>query len=479
MDVGTHVRSIWQRRYLVLGGALLVGLAVFGLRVSVPTTYTSTAVLFVVPGGGEVPDVQGEIRRLTATYADLVDDEQVLAQAGEAVSLTVEQTGARSTVVSADSGQVTLETTGATAQQSTALADALSVALAAGADREQEQVRSRELSPLDAELSALSTQLATAEGAEAAALESRREAVFASRVQQLSQPRARLDVVNAARPANAVATPRPGRDAVLAFLLALIVQAELAALIGARRAGLEGRDPAKVLRVWTDRPVFRLGESRRGPDQSPAALLHLRTGSVQAGGDLVVSLASTAGPELTAAALAQMLDAGLAAFGAIVLIDLRHAPALEPDDGPGHQAVVRPGRSEVDAVLRHGAQPSTWGPCAVLVADSWEDPDFLLLTRALDSATLVVVDASTVRRPDLQQTIDTLDDARTGAKGILVVEPGSRQRRRRRAVAGARQDRPVADLPVAASTPHSVQPTGRPVLRPADAPSTGSTGTGR
>jgi capsular polysaccharide biosynthesis protein len=453
MDVATHLRAIWQRRYLVLGGALLVGLAVFALRAFTPVTYTSTAVLFVVPGGGEVADVQGEIRRLTAAYADLVDDEQVLSDTAAATGLSPNQVGRLTQVASAEGGQVAVTATGDSPEASAELANAVAGALSAGAAREQEQAVARELAPLDAEIEALQEQIEADDSDAVAGLTARQQAVFQSRVQQLSQARARLDVVNAARPASAVSAPRPARDAVLAFLLALIVQAELAALLAARRAGLEGRDPVKVLREWSELPVFRMGDSRRGPDQSAAALLHVRSSAAGAAADVVVSLAPTSDPASTDAALARMLEAGVAAYGSSVLVDLRGHGAGTEVLPPG-TSVVTLSRSEVDDVLRGAARPVSWGPFAMLVAQTWEDSDFLLLTCALDASTLVVVDAETVRRPDLQQTIATLNDARTPARGVLVVD---------RAAAGRRWR---------SGSPAPVPPPGAaPLDRPGAAPS--------
>lgn len=434
MDAGTHLRAIWRRRVLVVGGAIAVGLVVFVLRSMAPATYTSSAVLFVVPGGGDARDVEGEVRRLTATYAALADDRAILRDAAaRTMGITEEEAGRRTVVAESDDGQVQITATGVSAVAAADLANATATALAAAADLEQTDALRRDLAPLDVELQTLAAQAASSDaaGADANELVARQRAVFQARLERLGLSPARLDLVDAARAGMAERTPDPVRDSVLALLLALIVLAELAAIRAARRAGLEGRDPLSTLREWSHLPVFRIGSSKSGPDQSTSSLLHTRSSGPAHSDGFVMALAPLTSPVALDSAVRHLLRASIEIFGRATLLDVRSdTEQAAPASTSEPWETLRPSPADIEATLRSSAHLSSPQPVTVLVGDCWDSPEFLMLSQALGALTTVLVDAATVRRPSLQESLSALQESRTPPVALLVLEPATRRLRR-------------------------------------------------
>jgi hypothetical protein len=420
MDAGTHLRAIWRRRWYVLGGALLLALAVLGLRAAQVPQWTAEATLFVVPGGDAGRDVTRDVQRLALTYAELATADEVLTDvAGELVATTASQVGDETTVTATEDGEVLVVAAARTASGAAQLANALGDALSAAADREQQRSLQRDLRPLEAELTSLRSQLAG--NPDNAQLAGRLEALEQARLDRLGIAPARLDVVAQARAHAAERVPEPLRDAAYAGVLALILLAELAALVATRRGGIEGRDALTVVRSWTGVPAFRAGRGRHGGDQGLAAVLHVASG-LPAGAPVVLALASAAQPAHLGIAVRSILASGTVLYGPATLVDLRLDAADDQVAGLADSVdVVRDPHVDLSALGTDATSTRPSRDLTVIVADAWDDPDLLLVTRTMRAVTVLVLDAGTARRRVVREAVETLATLRTAPVATLVV----------------------------------------------------------
>ena len=294
-----------------------------------------------------------------------------------------------------------------TAARAAALADATAEALGGGAAADQAEAQKVELEPLDAELADLAAQLAALEPGDPQreALVARQERAVQARVDRLSQPRARLDLVRRADPDDAVRQPQPLRDAALAFLLTLIVAAEVAALLAARHRGLEGRDPSPVLEAWTGLPAFRLGDGRHGADQTAAAMVFLEQRT--RGSSLFVAPVK-AGPD--ADGTAALLAARMRRNGEVVWVRLTEDPdARQAPDGVRVRRAVLPAPRTADLVS---------------TAAGWQDAALLQAAAAQPGPLVLLVQAENADQRSVQEAVRVLSHTGTPAVAVLVTETG-------------------------------------------------------
>lgn len=443
MNTGTHLRAIWRRRWAVLAVAVVAALLVFGLRTAQDETFAAQADVFLVPAPN-TPGTSNEVERLTIYYAQLVTDPRVVADASRRFGqpLVVDDVKQLVDVTSPEDGQLTVVARQPTDVRAAALANAVADALSAGAALDQAEAQRRELAPLVAEIEELQEQLGELPPDDPArgALETRLEQTEQARVDALSVSRARLDVVRRAQADDAVSSPRPARDALLAFLLVGIVGAELAALAAVRRRGIEGGDPVPVIESWSALPVFRVGPSRYGPDESGAAVRFLRADEEPR--PLYVA-PLTPGPH-TEVGIGHLLDALVALGGRTTWVDLRadHSrPAV-----PRGAEVVRPRGKDLERTAQHRPSPT------VVTADAWESSELLRLAELLPGTCVLLVDAGRARQPELVEALQVLGLADLPPEAVLVVE-GSRP-----GVPGA--PRLAALLPQRFQPPAPARPSG-------------------
>lgn len=438
MDTGTHLKAIWQRRWQVVAAALLAALAVFTLRASSTTIWTSEASLFLAPAAGAAAQ-EGDVARLTAAYVELIFDPGVSADAvrrdGGAVSLAdltdlVE-------VSSTAGGEITVSGHGLSAGAATTLTNAVADALSVGARADQVEALRRDLDPLDAELASLAQQLASlrAGAPDQARLLNLQDRALTARIDQLAAPRARLDVVRRARAADAQSSPNALRDAVLAFLLVAIVAAEVAAVRAARRQGLDVGDPVQLLGSWTSLPVFRLDEDG-GADQRAAALRFLDANTA---GLPVLYLAPLNPTPATQQGVGRMVEAVFERYGPGEWTQLESATPSTPPQG-----VLRPDPGELAGLARRLVRS---GPL-VISAPGWESEALLDSATALPGVCLLVVDVDEGRRPLVQEALRVLSYTGLPPLGVLVVVGRSPSRWRRGAK--ARNQTPAQVSPSAA-----------------------------
>lgn len=427
----------------MLAAAVVAGLLVLGLRTAQDETFSAQADVFLVPAKS-TSSSSNEVERLTIYYAELVMDPRVVADASRRLGrpLVVGDVKRLVDVTSPEDGRLTVVARQPTDQEAAALANAVADALATGASLDQAEAQRRELAPLVAEIADLQEQLAELSPDDPArgALETRQERTEQARVDALSASRARLDVVRRAQADDAVSSPRPVRDALLAFVLVGIVGAELAALAAVRRRGVEGGDPVPVIEGWSSLPVFRVGPSRHGPDESGAALRFLRADDEPR--PLYVA-PLTPGPR-TDVGVEHLLDALGALGGRTTWVDLRADHSRPPV--PRGAEVVRPRRKDLERTAQHRPQPT------VVTADAWESPELLRLAELLPGTCVLLVDAALARQPELVEAVEVLGFADLAPQAVLVVD-GSR-------TGGLRGPRLSSLVPLRSRRPTPAGPSG-------------------
>lgn len=253
MDLLEHAAGVWARKFVVLGVAFFIAVGVFAWRSAAPAQYDATATVQV-----RLPDTQtSDPSNLVDFYAETVVGltssravvDQALVSAGRDDDLddAVDEVSAS---LGSDPGFVTIQASGRSSREAAELADALGDVLIeqVAADQATDLAEQRDaVTEAIAELGR-DRQQAVKEGADPfalAALQRERESLLGS-LRTLAEKRLwRLTVVEPAVPPSSPSAPTPLRDALLAFILALILAAEVVVARRAWRGSLSARDAAK------------------------------------------------------------------------------------------------------------------------------------------------------------------------------------------------------------------------------------------
>src|SRR5262245_1656280 len=428
VNITEHFRLIWRRRWIILALSALSAGVVFAWSYSRAKVYESSATLDVLSGAtGDQPLTQEQVDILTARYAALADSSPVLADAISSSGLDVSVGTARqrvsASVPSNPTGFITVGATGPTSEAARSLTRGVVGALQQAGDLEANPV---------------------------------------------------TVVSGATSPAGPV-SPTPVRDALLAFLIALVINAELFALLGYLTGRFTSGFETEEVEHATGLPVLALIPRQR-QEWAAEAFRTLRA---------EVDLARSHPPVRTIAIVgaepgsgASFVSFGLAQATAnlklgVVLVDanLRRpmlASGLPVPQEPG--LVEALGRGTVDSdelpqanplqrgfrILPAGADvddpPGVLGAGALrkildqldaadqVVVDSPaadESIDALVIASQCDAA-ILVVDAKRARRSLIEKAVARLEQANVELLGAVVnrIEPDKRteppQRRRRR-----------------------------------------------
>ncbi|MGH9014193.1 MAG: Wzz/FepE/Etk N-terminal domain-containing protein, partial [Acidimicrobiia bacterium] len=207
MDLAEHFRLMWQSRWLILVVAFAVALITYGWSATQSDVYQSKATIDALPSpavrGGEI--TADEVDVVSERLAALASTTKVLRDAIDRSGLEIGLSTARGRV-SADTGAagfVTIRAEGPSADAARRLAHSVVNALNA-----------------------------TARGRNA------------------------IEIVSPARTPSGPAEPAPARNALLAFLITLIVTAELAALAGVLAGRLPAGRAREAVELLTDAPVL-------------------------------------------------------------------------------------------------------------------------------------------------------------------------------------------------------------------------------
>jgi len=265
------LEPIYQRKWIVLGASLAVALLVFGWRTTQPKTFQATALIAVEQGKAQQSNDATEESALftSKSYAELATTRPVLARAGAAVQppldlATVER---RATVASSRGGFIDVSATGPNPAAATRLGDALSQALVDTVTNRQSQQTTALLQPAQAQIAELETRLndLAPNDLRRETLRLQYEALVQNAAETRLRPVDRLSVVTPAHADDAPVSPHPKRDAVVAFLLAFIVNSQLAVFLSRLGDRFGEEDVAAAISAEIGLPI--LAEVPQGDDE--------------------------------------------------------------------------------------------------------------------------------------------------------------------------------------------------------------------
>jgi capsular exopolysaccharide synthesis family protein len=432
VNITEHFRLIWRRRWIILALSALIAGAVFLWSYSRDKVYESSATLDVLSGSatGTQGLTQEQVDIQTARYAALAQSSPVLNDAISSSGLDIPLGTARQRVSASvptnPTGFITVQASGPTPTAARSLTQGVVQALQQAGDAEQNPVQ----------------------------------------------------VVTGATSATSPVSPTPARNALLAFLIALVINAELFALLGYLAGRFtRGHESEEVARL-TGMPVLALIPRRR-QEWAVESFRTLRAG---------IDLARSHPPVRTIAIVGAEPGSGASfvAFGlaqatanlrmGVVLVDanLRRpmlATELHVPEEPGlvealsgetvdldtlpqanplqRRFRILPAGADVDdppGVLGSGALRKTLDQLDAadqIVVDSPaadESIDAMVIASQCDAA-ILVVDAQRARRNLIELAVARLGEANVELLGVVVngVGPDKRteppQRRRRRSPA--------------------------------------------
>jgi succinoglycan biosynthesis transport protein ExoP len=438
--------------------AVLVG----AWSASRPKVYQATATVTVTSGRASAGESvsREDTLFLTRTYAELAKTRPVVADTARRSELSIDsaEAGRRLTAEAHDDvGFVTITATGPSRDQATELAGAGADALVAAVREQQRQALGETLEPIESEVEELGDRLAALDpgSPDRAPLQARYAALVASATERRLQPVDRLALVSPARAEPDPVAPKPTRDALLALLVALVVNSELAVLLAALTDRFSSDDEELEVSEVTGLPVLAQVPAS-GEEAMLEAFRTLRTNLMfmdsldHVRTVAVVSVDPGAGKSFTAINLARaaasldvpvaLVDADLRRPSAHDYLDLPLAPGLTELLGgwsnlsevlkvaPGDEGlnVITAGSPVADASRIVGSQELGevlsrlhWAglvvvdtPAAGVFADA-------LAVASRCDATVLLVDLATSKRRATRSLVDQL--RQVGAKPIGVV----------------------------------------------------------
>jgi succinoglycan biosynthesis transport protein ExoP len=239
MDLFEHFRTIWRWRWRVLAASLLVSGIVLAWSLNLPPVYQATALVAWTPGpsaGLNDSSLDLAMRR----YQQLAGTRVVLGDAirRSQLPLTVDQARERTEVAEPEGGGslLALSATGATQDDAQRLAQGLARALDAAVDDQQAKALEAALAPLQRQMDEITRQLESVPrgSSREEALQARFSALAETSAQLQAQTTGHLDVVSPATAEADPVSPKPVRNTLLAFIAAMVVNAELAVVLSAR-----------------------------------------------------------------------------------------------------------------------------------------------------------------------------------------------------------------------------------------------------
>jgi capsular exopolysaccharide synthesis family protein len=330
MDLADHFRVIAHNWWRVLLVAVLVAGSVYYLSSAQDDVYEASTTMSVSSGlassGSVSPKDQSVF--LALTYAELALTRPVVAAAVKEgdIDVSVDDAEGRLEVEPAsDTGFLTITAKAPRPREAAALANATAVALRDAVAAEQRRAIEQDLESVNDEIAAVQADLAvTGEGTPARAeLETRYAALLQAAIERRTQPSDRVEVVSPARPPAGPVSPRPKRDALLAFLVAGILAAEASVAVSAFGDRLPRTLDAERVGEVLGAPVLTTVPRGTGP-QTVEAFRALRT-SLAALPDharprtlAIVSATENAGKSFTSINLA---EAAAAQQSGVMLVD--------------------------------------------------------------------------------------------------------------------------------------------------------------
>jgi polysaccharide biosynthesis transport protein len=392
VNLTEHFRLIWRRRWIILALSALIAVLVFVRSSSADSVYESTATLDVISSATEGPDqtiTQEEVDILTARYAGLTGSSPVLEDAISTSGLDISLATARGRV----SAGVPPDPTGFITVRAEGPSPAAARALAEGVVESLQVTGLEEQNPIQV-------------------------------------------VTGAGTPGGAV-SPTPTRDALLAFLIALVVNSELFALLGYLGGRFTKGHESEEVGHLTGVPVLALIPRRRD-EWVAESFRTLRAAVDLARSDPPVRTIAVIGAEPGSGA--SFVAYGLAQATAnlklgVVLVDANlRRPALAAElnvpEQPGLVEVMSRGTVAWDDLPQ--ANPLQRRFRVLPAGEEVDDPPGVLgsgqLHKTLDQ--LAGADQVVVDSPAAGESIDALVIAAQCDAAILVIDANQAQRRR-------------------------------------------------
>jgi capsular exopolysaccharide synthesis family protein len=461
MTLADHLRVIATNWWRILLIALAVGALAYLYSNSQDDVFKSGTLLTVSPGlGGEEQTISSDDLSFRAEYYAAIGRTQTIAGRGAKTAKldisSAEAASRVSTVTGSTSGFIALSATGPTPADAAALANGTADALHDFVANEQDKIVKEQIDQLNKRIDTLEEALAGVPSNSDEAARYRNSIIDSRSAQIDAQTRIAFAIGTVTRAVSkpTPVAPTPTRDALLAFLLAGIVAAEVLVIIRAFSDRFARTQDAAGISDFTGLPVLAMIPRGRGPDVVEA-FRTLRTNLLfleGAGRPRTVALVSpnpNSGKSFCAIHLA---ESAVAVDAEVVLVDadLRrpviHSRVRIPRE-PGlsdalrgadiHDAIhwvegipnlkVLPSGSPVsDTVGVLGGRAfrqvlDTLDTAELVVVDTPPGAVYAdaLAVSAQCDATLLVLDSKTTRRRAARLLIDSLE--RTGATLIGVV----------------------------------------------------------
>lgn len=264
MNLTDHIRVVWRKKLLILAVSVAAALGTYFFFASQPKVYQASAQLGVIAGASIVsgPLSQSDTLFLADTYAQLGTTVPVIQSAikdGHLDGVSVAEALKRLKVSASSSAAfLTVTGTGPTPAQAVDLVAGDATALGQAVTAQQERALSAQLATLDAQLAQLNAQIASApNGSPAqAALQAQAQGLEQVIGARESAPLDQVTLVSPARAAAGPVSPRPTRDAALAFITALVVVAELMVILEYLSDRLPAEGLEEALNRETGLPVL-------------------------------------------------------------------------------------------------------------------------------------------------------------------------------------------------------------------------------
>jgi polysaccharide biosynthesis transport protein len=244
MDLVDHFRVIGRNWWRILLVSVLVGGAVYAWSARKPKVYQASTLLGVSAGRADIGQsaTKDETTFLATTYAQLATAKPVLTRAVQDSGLGISEKTAEKRVSAAESGGVgfvTIDATGPSLQDASKLANATARSLTTEVQQQESNAVQQDLTSPNQQIQSLQAQLNAlpADSPQRAALQAQDTSLLQAVVTRETQPRNRVDVISNASGTNTPISPKPIPNALLAFVVALVVTAELVV----------------ALRAWGDR----------------------------------------------------------------------------------------------------------------------------------------------------------------------------------------------------------------------------------
>jgi capsular exopolysaccharide synthesis family protein len=462
VELSQHFRTIWRRRWRILVASVGIAVLVAFWSLSRPSVYRGSATVAVTSGRATAGEsvTRDDTLFLTRTYAELAETRPVVTDAAvqSGLSLTHAEAVRRLAARAHDDvGFLTVSATGPSSREASELAAAGAQALIAAVAEQQRQALQEALAPIEEEVEEVGERLAALESgsADRAPLQARYAALVGSATERRLQPVDRLAVVSPARSDSDPVSPAPARDALLALLVALVVNSELTVVLAALSDRFSGEDPELEVTGVTGLPVLARIPAR-GEDTMLEAFRTLRTNLMfmdsleQVRTVAVISVDPGAGKSFISTNLARaaatldvpvvLIDADLRRPNVHYYLDLGLAPGLtelltgQADLGwvlkraPDHEGLhaITAGSPVTDASRIVGSQELSellsrldWAglvvvdtPAAGMFADA-------LAVASHCDATVVVIDLANSKRRAARRMVEQL--GQVGAKPLGVV----------------------------------------------------------